>query len=560
MLEDQAFGTIWILVRVPMANFDVIIAGTGLYGSSLGAVLAHQGARVLLLERDQHPRFALGEALLPQSAIWPFVIGQRYGVESVEHLSHADRIVDHITATCGLKHSIGFAWHADGATVEPEHVQQLIPPHLPFYSESHLYRADVDHYLLKAARTEGCEYFDQTTISSVSFGADEVTVETDKGSWTGLMFVDATGGRSPVAKEHGHRDGAPAARTQSRCIFAHVEGLPPIDEWLKADSEGRRLHDGTFHHVFAGGWMWVIPFDNFTRSTSPLASVGLMLDPRVFPEDATQSPEEEFRSIVERFPTMAAQMRDVRAVRPFMRTRRLQYSASSSVGHRHVLAPSTVGFVDAIYSNGLVHTFESVFRTARTLLSGLGRMDGPLEVGDFSAAALQPLDELHRAQWLDADRMASCAYAAMHHSQTWAAWTQVWLAQVLFSDLWLQRACFRYFASGDVADLDVLMQGARPGAGSPLHAAREALLDDVAEILRAGSASDAMAEQIFARLRAESWLPSHVFDWGNPAARSIDFSRPDVAGALLGWGFTDSPEPLRSQLFDFTLPGPPPGA
>jgi hypothetical protein len=112
-------------------------------------------------------------------------------------------------------------------------------------------------------------------------------------------------------------------------------------------------------------------------------------------------------------------------------------------------------------------------------------------------------------------------------------------------------------SSGNPADLDVLLQGRRPGSASPVGAAREVLLDDLAAILRSGPADDAMAARMFQRLAAESWLPRHVYDWGNPAERSIDFSRQDVAGALLGWGFTASPEPLRSSLFDFPLPAPP---
>ena len=52
----------------------------------------------------------------------------------------------------------------------------------------------------------------------------------------------------------------------------------------------------------------------------------------------------------------------------------------------------------------------------------------------------------------------------------------------------------------------------------------------------------------------EALLPRHVFDWGNPEAFSVDFSRPDVVGPLLEWGFTASPPALRRGLFDFPLP------
>ena len=122
-----------------------------------GAVLARQGARVLMIERGRHHRFALGEALLPQSAIWPIVLGARFDLAELGHLSHADRIVDQSTATCGLKHSIGFAWHGVNTPVESSNIHQLIPPHLQFYSESHLYRNDVDQLLLKAACAHGCD-------------------------------------------------------------------------------------------------------------------------------------------------------------------------------------------------------------------------------------------------------------------------------------------------------------------------------------------------------------------------------------------------------------------
>ncbi|HCH64432.1 MAG TPA: hypothetical protein DFR83_16620 [Deltaproteobacteria bacterium] len=57
---------------------------------------------------------------------------------------------------------------------------------------------------------------------------------------------------------------------------------------------------------------------------------------------------------------------------------------------------------------------------------------------------------------------------------------------------------------------------------------------------------------------AVAWLrlPRHMYDWGSSAARSIGVSRLEVAGALVEWGFTCSPEPLRFGLFDVSLPGP----
>jgi hypothetical protein len=188
------------------------------------------------------------------------------------------------------------------------------------------------------------------------------------------------------------------------------------------------------------------------------------------------------------------------------------------------------------------------------LLSGFGKIAGPTALGDFSSQALQGINALHQAQWADADRMASSAYRAMKSPLTWGAWTQAWLAQVLFSDLWLQRACFRFFEAGDTAEFDRLLEGNRPGEGSPLGQTRENLLNDLSKILDRSATASEIADSMLTRLRSESWLPLHIYDWGNSTARSIDFSRPEVAGALLEWGFTDSPPNLRTTLFDFKLP------
>ena len=533
-----------------LASYDVCIAGSGLYGSVLACILAKQGLDVLILEPGRHPRFSLGEALLPQSAIWPFMLSERYGVPEIGHLSHADRIVDHVTPSCGLKHSIGFVHHTAGEPVKDNDLQQLIPPHLPFYSESHLFREEVDHFMVRTAAEYGAQLREDCSIDAVNFSEDGVSIETSEGAFQAAYYVDASGRQSTLVRQLGLRDGAPDAALHSRAIFAHVEGLRPMDDILSAPSQGRRLHDGTFHHVFEGGWMWVIPFDNFERSSSTLASVGLMLDPRVHPERSDLDAEAEFHEIVSRFPDMARHMEGVRTVRPFTRTGRLQYAANQSVGDRFLLSPSTYGFIDALYSNGMVHTFESIHFAAHHLLCAFGKAEGSVAPGDFSAAAFVAIDHLHRRQWIGADQMISGAYKAMAKADTWKAWTQYWLAQVLFGDLWLQRACFHYFGSGDPSVFDAFLEEERPGVAAPLGPNKARLLEDLVQLLDRG----APAEALYARLAEEDWLPRHVYDWGSPEARSIDFSRPDVVGPLLEWGFTASPEPLREGLFDFPLP------
>lgn len=544
-----------------MKKYDVIISGTGIAGTTYGTLLAKFGLEVLLIESGRHPRFALGEAMLPQSAIWPFILGEYFGVPEIQNLSHADRIVDHVTPACGVKHSIGFVYHDAKAVNCADQMHQLIPPHLPFYSESHLLRAEVDHYLLRTAQAYGCDYIDGTKIEQVDIRTDRVRVQTSAGEFFGAYYIDASGRSSKLAQAQDLRLGAPEARTQSRTIYTHVEGLVPFDDILDdATSPGqtRKLHEGTLHHVFDGGWIWVIPFDNFHRSTSSVASIGLMLDPRKYPREDDVSAEEEFFTVIRKYPQIQSHLGSIRPIMDFMRSGCLQYCAKSSVGHRYFLTNQTYGFIDALYSNGLVHTFESAFRGTSLLLSAFGKIRGANTPQDFSREAFAPMDALHVAQWEQADFMVSNAYRAMRSFATWNAWTQLWLAQVLFHDIWLQRACFHYFSSREPADFEGFLREVRPGMAAPFATEKNELFDRIETSLAAMEAahisSDEAAASMLQALQEQEWLPKHVYAWGDPAARHVDFARPEKVGALLQWGAQNSPPHIREGLFDFQLP------
>src|SRR6476659_5325834 len=84
-------------------RFDVAILGAGLGGTMLAAILARQGKRVLVLEKGSHPRFAVGEALLPQSTLWMWILAQRFDVPEIQHLTRLDSIHRHVAPTCGIK-------------------------------------------------------------------------------------------------------------------------------------------------------------------------------------------------------------------------------------------------------------------------------------------------------------------------------------------------------------------------------------------------------------------------------------------------------------------------
>jgi len=535
-------------------SYDVVIGGSGLSASTTATILANDDLDVLMIEGGSHPRFAIGEALLPQSSMWMWIVGEYHDIPEIQYLSDANKIVDNITPSCGIKHSIGFTYHEDGQSFSDDHGHQLIPPHLPFYSESHFLREHIDHYLVQTAETYGVDYVDETAITDVDIADDGVTVHTDRGTTEAAFYVDATGGSSVLAEQRGYREGTPELDTDSRAIFTHVEGLEPFDDLLDETGhpdQSKRLHDGTLHHVFDGGWMWVIPFDNCERSEATKASVGLMLDRQKYPVDDSLDAKAEFDSIVAQFPDIERHLDSAEAVRPWVRTDRLQRTSTQSAGHRHYLTNNTYGFVDPLYSNGLINTFESVFLGTDLLLDAFADED-------FSAERFEALEKLHHKQITGADFVISNAYKAMGDFDVWNAWTQMWLAQILFHDIYIQRHCFNYFASGDTAAFDGLLTETRPGEGAPFVAQKDAMYAEMANALDAYTAgditADAAAETMFAELRQAEWLPKHVYDWGDEGARHVDFADPELVGKLITWGKADAPAHIREQLFDFEMP------
>ena len=181
-----------------------------------------------------------------------------------------------------------------------------------------------------------------------------------------------------------------------------------------------RMAEGTLHHIFRGGWLWVIPFNNYADATNPLCSVGLQLDPRLYPDRPDLSPEEEFFAFLDRYPDMARHLRGGKAVRPWTRTGRIQYSSARVVGDRFCLLGHAAGFVDPLFSKGLYSTLSATFLCAHLLLQAQ-------QDGDYSAARFAPLETL-TLNYLDAaDQLVARSYDSFANHKLWTVMSVQWL-------------------------------------------------------------------------------------------------------------------------------------
>ncbi|MFL6622610.1 MAG: NAD(P)/FAD-dependent oxidoreductase [Sulfurifustaceae bacterium] len=432
-------------------KFDVAILGAGIGGALLAAVLARHGVKVLLIEQGSHPRFAIGESTIPETTFLLRLLARRYNVPEIAHLCNFQKIRTHVSSACGVKRNFSFIYHRTGETQRPQETTQFPTWAPPFGPDVHFFRQDIDAYMYAVAISYGAVARQQTQVKEIVFEPDGVRINAGAEEFRAQYVVDAGGMKAPIADMKKLRETPPPLKTRSRSIYTHMIGVIPYD----ACGAPQREHgmpspfsQGTLHHLFKGGWMWVIPFDNHPTSTNPLVSVGLTLDLEHYPEN-TLPAEDEFRQIIRQFPTVAAQFERARAVRPWTKTGRLQYWSTQVVGERYCLIPHAAAFVDPLFSSGLAITMATINVLADTILQAV-RED------DFSTQKFEYIDTWVKHCFRYYDDLVSGSYAAFSDFELWNAWHRVWMLGSLYGVSGLFEVLGRYESKNDPKQLELL--------------------------------------------------------------------------------------------------------
>ncbi len=525
--------------------YDVAVLGSGMAGGMLGAVLARNGVKVLLIDAGTHPRFAVGESTIPYTSVLTKIIAERYSVPGIEPLSSHQGIIEKVSPMCGKKQNFGFVYHREGLPQDPAEINQMVIPGWQ-RTESHLFRQDVDAYLFHLAVSYGVEPLSGTRIQDIDIDPDEgVTLRSDRGEeFRARYLVDGSGFRSPVADKFGLRDNPTRARHHSRSLFTHMVGVTRFDDAEAAGEHRQRSpwHEGTLHHVFDGGWLWVIPFDNHGDSLNPLCSVGLTLDERMFPKTDLTA-QQEFDDFLRRYPQIAEQFRTAKAVRPWVSTGRLQYSAHDTVGERFCMTSHASGFIDALYSRGLTNTLEVVNSLAWRLIEAS-------RDGDWSTERFAFVDELQQGLFDVHDDVVYSSFVAFRHYDLWNAVVRVWEATTVLPTVTLEWAHRRFLESRDDQVFRDLEQRRHAGLPDPAGQDIHELLTFTRETCQAVEAGELdpaeAAKAILARVGESPALPA-PFDRGNPDDRCFE-ATPELVELAQKWGRTGAPEHL-AQIF-----------
>ncbi|MCB9506411.1 MAG: tryptophan 7-halogenase [Myxococcales bacterium] len=210
---------------------EVIVVGAGPAGATAGALLASKGHDVLVLERDEFPRFHIGESLLPNGTRVHALLG-------IEHTPDAFR----------YKRGAQFLCETTDRAVSFDFAEALPGPPRNAW---HVERATFDTLLRDRARAMGAEVVHGVTVRGFENDGATVRVETSAGPVTGRYLIDATGQDRLVANRK--REVRPFKTFGKAAVFGHFEGL--------SDAAWETIGPGNDIRIMMidDGWVWVIP-------------------------------------------------------------------------------------------------------------------------------------------------------------------------------------------------------------------------------------------------------------------------------------------------------------
>ncbi len=396
-------------------EFDLAIVGAG-FGGSLMAMIAHQlGRSVILLERGRHPRMVIGESTTPLSNLLLERLSTTYDLPRIAPLAKwGSWQRAHSQIACGLKRGFTF-FHQQG---------QLLVAASPYddIADTHWYRADVDQFLVNEAQRLGVEYRDNVQIEALEFAEDGAAIAGRTGEETlqlrARLLIDATGPggflHRSLRLEESPLPGLPATES----LYSHFTGVTRSE--TTGDELPYPLDDAAVHHVFDGGWVWVLRFNN------GVTSAGVAATRRVAEELALSEGEPAWRRLLHRLPELKAQFKQASACQPFRHMPVIAFRSSTIAGKRWAMLPSAAGFVDPLLSTGFALTLTGVERLAQIIAEHRDAADLARQLQGY---AKETDDNL-----LAASRLIGALYANMGDFAAFTSLSLLYFAAVSFAE------------------------------------------------------------------------------------------------------------------------------
>ncbi len=308
---------------------DVLIIGGGPAGSTAAATLAGRGRDVVLLEKERHPRFHIGESLLPLNT----EIFDRLGITA------------EVAAVGQHKPGAEFVSDATGRAVQFSFANGLDQR---YTSSWQVPRAALDDILFRTARDRGARTREATKVTAVTPGApgERARVEALGADGETIVYaprfvLDASGRDTFMAGRLRTKESN--KRNNTAAVYAHFRGVErrtgELDGYISV-------------HLVEDGWFWLIPLPD------EVMSVGFVGNASVF-KGRTGTPRDLFEQRIAHSPTVATRMHGAEMLGEVTSTGNYSYYCDRSFGDGYLMVGDAFAFLDPVFSSGVLLAMTS---------------------------------------------------------------------------------------------------------------------------------------------------------------------------------------------------------
>ncbi|WP_395699158.1 NAD(P)/FAD-dependent oxidoreductase [Aquabacterium sp.] len=314
----------------PTDTCDVLVIGGGPAGASAAALLARQGRRVVMVEKDHHPRFHIGESLLPCNAALFDALGVREQVEAIGMPKYG---IEFVSPT-----------HAHTSRVE---FKDAWDDRFPYSWQ--VRRSELDELLFRHAAAQGAATLEGCRVREVQFDAEGATVGAvmDDGSqrqWRTRFVIDASGRDTLLANKLRCKQKNKAHDTAA--LFGHFRNARRLEGKLEGN-----ISICWFEH----GWFWFIPLADGTTS------VGAVAWP-YYLKSRNKPLKDFFFDTIAMCPVLADRLQDAELVDDAVHaTGNYAYTATHCSGERYLMLGDAFTFIDPMFSSGVYLAMQSAF-------------------------------------------------------------------------------------------------------------------------------------------------------------------------------------------------------
>src|SRR6476619_2987376 len=355
-----------------MPDYDVIVIGGGPAGATVSTLLAQRGVRVALYERERFPRFHIGESLIPET----------YWV-----LQRLNMLPKMKASPFVKKYSVQFV-NASGRLSAPFYFHDNKPHECS--QTWQVVRSEFDQMMLQNAREHGVEAHEGVHVLEVLFDGNRAA---------GVRIRDASGERREVRAKVVVDASGQAALLQNRFrlrLWDPVLNKGAVWTYWKGAYRDTGRDEGATMVIQTSnrsGWFWYIPQHDDIVSVGVVAPFDYLFNPAKVRNGHEQTYQEE----VERCDAVKARISGAERVAGYFATRDYSYRSTAVAGDGWVLVGDAFGFLDPLYSSGVLLALRSGEMAADAIADGLARGDtSAAQLGKWGPAFNEGVDRMRR--------------------------------------------------------------------------------------------------------------------------------------------------------------------